>query len=302
MSARTRYPVPGSFRAELQRRLRAEARVGGVPLSRLRKEAAFNRLLARLVRVVPRGWALKGGLALVARVGPRTRGTSDADANWRATSEDLEDALTGVEDIDLDDWFTFEVVSVRAMRGESVDGVLRYPVTARLDGRVFERFSLDVNLIDPLDSRPVELVAFRRNPFEFVDEPPLEIPMVTPAQQLAEKLHAYLDVPHGRAKDLFDMLLIADRLPLPDAAELGTAVEHTFQVRATAWPPQLTEPPADWSSPWASLVAGYPSRWPELSDAFVALRQFWEPILTGSASGATWRPSRWCWSPDSHSS
>jgi hypothetical protein len=48
--------------------------------------------------------------------------------------------------------------------------------------------------------------------------------MVTPAQQLAEKLHAYTrwysDEPSSRAKDLFDMLVIADQVQLPTCAVL----------------------------------------------------------------------------------
>lgn len=63
--------IAASFRRALEDRLRSEAQDSGVPLNRLRKEAAFNRLLARLRAVAPEGWALKGGLALIARVGAR---------------------------------------------------------------------------------------------------------------------------------------------------------------------------------------------------------------------------------------
>jgi hypothetical protein len=84
VSARDRYQTAASFRTALEQRLRAEAQACGIPLNRLRKEAAFNRLLARLYRAAPNGWALKGGLALIARLGAGIRGTKDADANWRA--------------------------------------------------------------------------------------------------------------------------------------------------------------------------------------------------------------------------
>ena len=48
MSARDRYRTPGVFRAALEQRLRTEGQASRVPLDRLRKEAAFHRLLARL--------------------------------------------------------------------------------------------------------------------------------------------------------------------------------------------------------------------------------------------------------------
>lgn len=45
MSARDRYSSAGAFRTALEQRVRAEAQSSGVPLSRLRKEAAFHRSL-----------------------------------------------------------------------------------------------------------------------------------------------------------------------------------------------------------------------------------------------------------------
>jgi hypothetical protein len=174
VSARDRYQTAASFRTALEQRLRAEAQASGIPLNRLRKEAAFNRLLARLYRAAPNGWALKGGLALIARLGAGIRGTKDADANWRAARLDLEDTLSLVEELDLDDWFGFTVGDARPLQGEGEEGALRYSVNAMMDGRVFEQVSLDVNLIDPRDTRPTELVVVQRNPFEFIGEPSLD--------------------------------------------------------------------------------------------------------------------------------
>lgn len=79
MRAGDRYQDAASFRRALEQRLRTEAQGFGIPLNRLRKEAAFNRLLVRLREAAPEQWALKGGLALIARVGAHVRGTKDAD-------------------------------------------------------------------------------------------------------------------------------------------------------------------------------------------------------------------------------
>lgn len=301
MRAYDRYRSAAAFRAALEQRLRTEGQASGVPLNRLRKEAAFHRLLARLHRVAPDLWALKGGQALIARLGIEVRATKDVDANWRATRRELEEALSAVEDLELDDWFTFRIGDAHLLQGEGEHGALRYAVTARLDGRVFEHVSLDVNIVGPRDMRPVEIVRTRRNPFAFIDEPPLEIPMVLPAQQLAEKLHAYArryrdEQASSRAKDLFDMLVIADQIALPNAAALSAAAQETFHLRETSWPPELHEPPTEWARPWSSFIADYPLRCDDLVSAFTALEEFWMPILTTAApADAVWRADLWRW-------
>lgn len=174
-------------------------------------------------------------------------------------------------------------------------------MTIKLDGRIFEQLSLDVNVVGPQDPRPLELIRVQRKPFEFVSEPHVEIRMVTPAQQLAEKLHAYTRLHEAesssRAKDLFDTLVIASQVQLPSGPTLTAAVRQTFQIRATDWPPALLEPPPDWAEPWKGFITDYPLRWGDLRDAFVALQRFWGPILTGVAAdaGASWQPDAWQW-------
>jgi hypothetical protein len=98
------YSSATAFRQALEDRLKAEALQTGVPYDRLRKEAAFHRLLARLQRVAPQdSWALKGALALIARIGTHVRATRDVDANWRRVQAKLEETLDAVIDIDLGD-------------------------------------------------------------------------------------------------------------------------------------------------------------------------------------------------------
>ena len=118
----------------------------------------------------------------------------------RAVIAHLDEFLTQVEQAELGDWFRFEFGDPQPMEGE-VQGqmALRYPVTCYLGGREFERTRLDVNLVGDHDSRPVEPVVVRRNPFAFVGAAALEVPMITPAHQLAEKLHAYVE--QGMSRD-----------------------------------------------------------------------------------------------------
>lgn len=296
-----RYRDAAAFRRALEQRLRTEADSAGVALNRLRKEAAFNRLLVHLQRAAPNRWALKGGFALIARIGWHVRGTKDVDANWRSSRAELDEVLDAVESASRGDWFEFRVGDGRRLQGEGDEGAVRFPVTAILDGRVFEKLSLDVNIVSADDARPIELVTVKRNPFAFIGEDVPTIPMVTPGQQLAEKLHAYArdydDQRSSRVKDLFDMLVIAEQVSLPDGAALTEVAIATFDVRATAWPPELADPPDDWAGPWSGFAAEYPLRWPDLEQAFHALHRFWQPLLDGTAahSHATWSADRWVW-------
>jgi len=59
-----RYATGAAFRMALADRLREESLSTGLPLSRLRRTIAFDRLLARMVTSSPDAWLLKGGFAL----------------------------------------------------------------------------------------------------------------------------------------------------------------------------------------------------------------------------------------------
>jgi len=65
-----KYATGSAFRRALETRLRTLSQREGVPLARLRKLVAFDRLLARLLQAEPETWVLKGGLALQLRLGP----------------------------------------------------------------------------------------------------------------------------------------------------------------------------------------------------------------------------------------
>jgi hypothetical protein len=265
-------------------------------LDRFRKEAAAQRLLSRLVAVTPPGsWALKGGLALIARLGPDARATRDADATWRGSAAALRDVLDDAMDLEPGDWFDFQISAAREISAEGPEGGLRFQVIARLDGREFERLTLDVNLL-PGDDRPTETVSLR-NLFEFAGFGAVAVPMIPIGQQLAEKLHAYTrdyGQVSSRAKDLYDMLVIALEIPLPDADQLRNVAHETFTLRRTSWPPPLPPPPPQWAGAWAGFGATAQLPWPDLDAAYAALAGFWRPLFTDSSG--RWDPGRWNWS------
>jgi hypothetical protein len=74
-----RYVTANAFRRALEDRLRERRRGTDLSLIRLRRMVVFERLLARLLVVVPDRWLLKGGLALDLRLGERARTTRYMD-------------------------------------------------------------------------------------------------------------------------------------------------------------------------------------------------------------------------------
>ena len=297
MKPRT-YRDATAFRVALEVRLRQTALERSVPLDRLRKEVAHQRFLARLALTAPAGtWALKGGQALLARLGEGARVTKDTDATWRGVSDAFAEVLEQAVDLDLADFFTFEVGEPRKLAAETEEGGLRYSITASLDGRRFERLQLDVNFV-PHDPRPLEFLRLR-DVLDFAGIEPPKVPIVSVAQHLAEKLHAYTrdyGVASSRPRDLFDMLIVAHHLPLPSAGDLVEACRLTFGLRGTRWPPELRAAPDEWKNTWQAYAEDYGTDWPDLESAERALRLLVQPLLEGDADSATtWDAASWGW-------
>lgn len=105
----TEYKSAAAFRRSLEDRLRARAAETSTPLDRLRKEAAGQRLLAHIQHYAPpNSWALKGGLALIARMDDKARATKDIDATWRAETRNLHELLS-------------EALAMEVMRERDID-------------------------------------------------------------------------------------------------------------------------------------------------------------------------------------
>lgn len=292
-----RYADARSFRTALEARLRKQASDTGIALDRLRKECAHQRFLARLARVSPPGsWALKGGFALLTRLGPAARATKDADTSFRLQVADTRELIERACEEDLPDFFLFEVGAPVTLQAEAEEGGLRFPVSARLDGRTFENLQFDVNVLvdDPRPAEPLTL----RNLLAFAGIEDAVVPVVTIEQHLAEKLHAYTrsyaEGENSRVKDLFDMLVIAERLPVPSAQQMKGAVEQTFSIRTTLVPEALHPPPSSWEGSWKEFYRDHHLSWPTLDEAYEGLNRFWLPILNGRIDGV-WNASKWAW-------
>lgn len=297
-----KYSTAGSFRAALETRLRQESTERGLAVGRLRKIVVFDRLLARMTRVSPEGWILKGGFALELRLPDRARTTRDIDVDRAGSVDEATADLQAAAALDLGDYFEFAIEIVDRGEGVAPGGGVRYRAISVLAGREFERVTIDVGFGDRISDAPDQL----RGPalLAFADIEPATIPTAPLRQQLAEKVHAYTRTygqgeASSRAKDLIDIVLISGLEDL-DLEELQGAVDATFAERGTHdLPEKLPHPPADWRDAYRRLATEVKVEI-EPSAGYVRANALLAPILARVTERRTWRVSQQRWNePDS---
>lgn len=256
------YSSATAFRTALEARLIKIAGIEGVQVNRLRRQVAFDRLLARLFHRGPAPWYLKGGYAMELRYS-MARATIDIDLTVErrlmpegvAATLDLREVLQEAAGVALGDWFEYAIGAPILDLDAAPYGGARYPVEARMDGRVFARFHLDAGVgdavIEPAD--PIDC----RDWLDFAGIAPARVRLISPEQQFAEKLHAYtLPRPavNSRVKDLVDMALLINSGGLNPARTLE-ALRLTFRRRSShVLPENLSAPPPGWQGPFATLA------------------------------------------------
>lgn len=290
-----KYSSAAAFRRALEDRLRQLSLQSGVPLVRMRKMIAFDRFLVRLFQAQPDQWVVKGGLALQLRVGERARTTKDIGLLMLDQHRGIYPRLREAGAVVLDDWFSFEVS--RATQPTTEDfGDDRYQLQSLLDGRMFERFQLDVGVGDPL-IEPVEYLQ-TSSLLAFAGFSPMSVPCYPITQQIAEKLHActrkFQSGESSRVKDYVDILLLAGMGPIK-GDRLREAIEATFAVRQThSVPMKMPEPPVSWKRPFQRMAAEVQLEQWSIQEAESALQQFLNPVLSGKQIGL-WEPLSWQW-------
>ena len=179
-----------------------------------------------------------------------------------------------------DDFFVYTIGEPIADLDAAPYGGARFPVEARVDGRVFVGFHLDVGIGDAV-MEPLEVIE-GRNWLGFAGIASPSLYMIPREQQFAEKVHAYTLPRRGavnsRVRDLVDMVLLIQSGTLAKA-QVAEAIRITFDRRGTHTVPNpLPQPPADWQKPYDALgrecnLSG------RLEEAFAVLREFMELIL-----------------------
>ncbi len=260
-----RYASAAAFRVALEDRLKRMAMQENLDLQRARRQAAFDRLLCRLFAKSDAPWLLKGGYAMELRL-KTARTTRDIDLalrrlpvptrDWDANAASVLEILREAGQLDLGDFFTFVFSNPTDDLDAAPYGGARFPADARLAGRTFVKFRLDVSTGDVL-REPYELLS-GRDWLGFAGIARTNFPAVSPEEQFAEKLHAYTLPRTGRentrVKDLVDLVLLIERTRL-DAVRLPKAIRETFQRRKThEIPVALASPPASWSKPFAEMA------------------------------------------------
>jgi predicted nucleotidyltransferase component of viral defense system len=262
------YKTAGAFRAALETRLQTRAREQGTDLQRLRRQVAFDRFLARMFSKGPKAtypWVLKGGYAMELRM-HSARTTKDIDLTLhdgtrlskdpKERDEQVRAMLQEAAATRFDDYFEFLVGEARDDLDGAPEGGSRYPVQARMDGRDFARFHVDVGVGDEV-FEPLEIVT-GEDWLGFGGLAPPSFPVISAEQQFAEKLHAYT-LPRGervntRTKDLIDMVLLINGEAL-DKSTTAAAIRATFMKRATHdVPKELDPPPAEWEPVFDALA------------------------------------------------
>ena len=278
-----RYATPSALRRALEDRLAILVGKEGGDIQRLRRQAAFDRLLCRLFQDKTSPWLLKGGYAMELRI-RAARTTRDIDLallQSPTTAKEWEvEAVTAMlrqsGAINLNDGFEFTIGDPTMDLDAAPYGGGRFPVEAQMAGRRFAQFHLDVSSGDVV-REPYEVLE-GRDWFGFAGLSRARVLAVSQEEQFAEKLHAYT-LPrerraNSRVKDLVDLILLIEQSKL-DATRLPKAIRDTFQRRQThEMPATLANPPASWSAPFAELAreCGIGA---DINHQFNVLRQFY---------------------------
>jgi hypothetical protein len=167
-----------------------------------------------------------------------------------AAVADLIEAASG----DLGDFFAFSLEG-RVHLGEDEAGAVRCRVRAELAGRLFENVVVDIGFFNPLGWAPEWVRGSDLLAFAGIE--PVEVPVISLEQQVAEKVHActrsYRGQPSSRARDLVDLVLIKKVASL-DGERLRAALRGTFEGRGQAMPRASPPPPQGWSVAYRKLA------------------------------------------------
>jgi predicted nucleotidyltransferase component of viral defense system len=229
-----RYATGNQFRRALDDHIERIAKQQDVQHVRWRKLVAFERLLTRLLAVAPDRWVVKGGYALNLRFKNRSRTTMDLDlAHADNHAAALEDLISASE-LDVDDRFVFRINRVDDHDDDHHPGS-RFRVTASVGGKAWEELRIDIGFGDVLPMSPEVVPTSGFLSFAGLD--PIDIPVISLEQQIAEKLHAYTRTygkgdQSSRPKDLIDIVLISSECAI-GAGHLRHTLKSTFSARDT---------------------------------------------------------------------
>lgn len=286
MNPPTKYSSPVGLRHALETRLNHLSKEKGMDVQRLRRQVAFDRFLARMLSPNGDDFVLKGGYALELIL-EHARTTRDIDISCRfdyvreaesrgeSTDEALRAILQNRTTVETEDFFAFVIGKASLDLDNAPSGGYRFPIEARLAGRLFIRFDIDIAFGDVWLEPHNRVQTHEWLAFAGIEAP--WIPVISPEQQFAEKLHAYTlprKKENSRVKDILDLVLLIEQGRM-EPERIQYAVASTFQRRQTHdIPDELPEPPNLWKTPFLVMTksVGYSAT---LDTAFAAIQAFW---------------------------
>jgi predicted nucleotidyltransferase component of viral defense system len=282
-----KYSSAVAMRTALEERINRTARETNQDIQRLRRQVAFDRLLARFFSSQQANrFVLKGGYALELRL-HKSRTTKDIDIcinDRKGIKADDKDGLLKivrqVSTIDLGDFFEYIVGESILDLENAVYGGYRYPIECRMAGRKFAQFNIDIAAGDVWLDTHEELAGNQWLDFAGISAP--KIPAISAEQQFAEKIHSYTlprQAPNSRTKDLVDLVLLIEKCSL-DTTRLRDAIEKTFKRRKThEIPKELANPPETWKERYKNMAeeCGIPSG---INSAIMKVRHFYNSLFS----------------------
>lgn len=290
------YASAQDFERALVDRIAGASASSPYGVAEIRRQFAYGRLLARVFTHAPDDWVVKGAAGLLARMPGRARHSIDVDLYFAGRFEAAIGALREATEVDLGDYFTFDIDRGPTLTGIAAGGQLS--VTTYLGDKEFERFKIDVVVTHTMTSEPEDVPSI-----DPVDVPGLRkvtnyrgYPM---ADQIADKHAAtmarYAGRPSTRYRDLVDLVLIALTQSV-EANRLHVALVSEHHRRGTDLSVPLSLPSEEWREGYRKIAATVPDF--ELLDAEEAVsivRRLVDPVI-GGLRDATWVPGELEWS------
>jgi len=281
------YSNAAAFRQALETRLRTVAEQRSMPLQSLRLKLSIERLLARLFIAPNPPWLLKGGYSMELRFRPKARTTRDVDltvgdsvapGKLKLRLAEIHEALQTSAEQQLDDFFEFVIEPARSEIQAAPGGGGVFAVIAKVDGRDFARFHLDVGFGDSVIGEVETLVG--DNLLDFAGIAPARAVAIPKSQQFAEKIHAYsypwTDRENKRSKDLVDLVVLIERGNL-DPVTVKQALIETFRRRQRHdLPLALSTPPASWEAEFPAMADQAGATTTDCKSAFKVLDAYWQ--------------------------
>lgn len=300
MSDGTAFPYgsPRAFDAALKDRLQVAANESPYTVAELRRQFAYDRLLARAFTAHPDRWILKGGGGLLARIPGQARHSMDIDLFYRG---ELDTAASDLEDLAADDSFgDFFTFDISRRPGQFADGAtgMNLRVDAFLGEKEFQRFNIDVVISSNMTKEPDVIAGLA--PVLIPGLRVVDYIVYSVVDHVADKHAAMIDTygggnrPSSRYRDLVDLVLVATTQYM-EAGELRAALLSEYSHRGLDVPTTVDAPDDSWESGYAREAAKVPHLGPQtLNAALVVVRGLLEPVLIGEVDGH-WSPDELQW-------